>query len=377
MEEKNSSSIHFPGFGFIRFVLAAVVVGSHVELLCSRLRLPSFYENPVIAESGRVAVSFFFVLSGFLITYLLLHERARTNTINIRKFYMRRILRIWPMYFLVLLLAFFVVPALAPDVSALKDAELPAVHLPGNLLLYVAFLPQLALSLWPPVFLAEPLWSIGVEENFYLLWPWLGKYIRRGFWIVLLIIIIVTPALRWQATEAFQHVKTPEEYQSQVVWFSFLYYMRFECMAVGGLMAWLLLQYKTGTIIKVLTHPITQLLALCGIIGWFAWFTAPVYHYFIPSFFFALLLLGIAVRKKPLLPKTDFLGDYSYSMYLIHEFVIVGVLWLLPHSIKLQTVGGKALLHLLVFAFTMAASWALYRFYEKYFLGLKERWKVV
>lgn len=376
MAEKNSPAIHFHGFGTIRFLLAAVVVISHIELLCSRFNLNHHYDIGTIAESGRVAVSFFFVLSGFLITYLLLKERTETGNIHVGKFYMRRILRIWPMYFLILLLAFFVVPLLVPDVSGIKEVELPAVHMPGNLLLYVAFLPQLALSMWPPVFLAEPLWSIGVEENFYLIWPWLGKFVKRWFWVVLVVVIIAFPLMRMQSTEAFKYIRNEEDYKSAAAVFSFLYYTRFECIGVGGLMAWLFIQYKKGTVIRWLTHPVTQLLAVAGIIGWFWWLKAPAYNYLFPSACFALLLLAVAVRGKPLLPKkTDVLGDYSYAMYLIHEFVIAGLLWLLPKSVKMETGGERVLLYLLVFVFTIGFSWLLYRFYERYFLRLKEKWK--
>lgn len=55
-----------------------------------------------------MGVIFFFVLSGFLITYLLLEERRVSATVSIKKFYMRRILRIWPLYYLIVILGLFV-----------------------------------------------------------------------------------------------------------------------------------------------------------------------------------------------------------------------------------------------------------------------------
>ena len=60
--------------------------------------------------SGHLGVILFFVISGYLITYLMLLEKNEFNKINIRNFYIRRILRIWPIYFLIILLLIFVFP---------------------------------------------------------------------------------------------------------------------------------------------------------------------------------------------------------------------------------------------------------------------------
>lgn len=61
---------------------------------------------------GGLAVTFFFVLSGFLITYLLLIERDTKGTINIKNFYLRRVLRIWPVYYVIFVIGFLILPRL-------------------------------------------------------------------------------------------------------------------------------------------------------------------------------------------------------------------------------------------------------------------------
>ena len=66
-----------------------------------------YHDNKLIIELGGLGVIFFFVLSGFLITYLLLKEKEQTGTVNVKKFYARRVLRIWPLYFFIVLLGFF------------------------------------------------------------------------------------------------------------------------------------------------------------------------------------------------------------------------------------------------------------------------------
>jgi peptidoglycan/LPS O-acetylase OafA/YrhL len=111
-----------------------------------------------IASSGRFGVQLFFLLSGYLITSLLLREKEVTGHINVRAFYVRRILRIWPLYFFVLTLA-----ALWP-----WSGRLPLSYFAGFLLLagnWIVVLFGVADS-WAII-----LWSVSIEEQFYLLWP--------------------------------------------------------------------------------------------------------------------------------------------------------------------------------------------------------------
>ena len=111
---------------------------------------------PVVADG----VTLFFVISGFLITYLLLNEQEKSQRVSIPKFYMRRILRIWPIYYLYLFIAL--------SVTALWGDS--------NIWYYIFFganIPFiLTVGIWPIVHY----WSIGVEEQFYLFWPWIVKF---------------------------------------------------------------------------------------------------------------------------------------------------------------------------------------------------------
>lgn len=93
----NPNSIHFPGLNNLRFIAAMGVLIFHVELKKQLLGFKFYYMHQLI-NLGDVSVTLFFVLSGFLITYLLLAEREQTGTVAVKKFYTRRILRIWPLY---------------------------------------------------------------------------------------------------------------------------------------------------------------------------------------------------------------------------------------------------------------------------------------
>ncbi len=118
------------------------------------------------ARAGGFGVDLFFALSAYLITELLLRERAHTGTVSVRKFYIRRMLRIWPLYFLALLV-------LAPAMRWIVPGDaMPGGHLMGYLLLSGNW----ASAYWGyPASSFALLWSVSIEEQFYLLWPWLTK----------------------------------------------------------------------------------------------------------------------------------------------------------------------------------------------------------
>ena len=105
-----SHSVLFPGLNGIRALASLVVLIEHIEVFKSYYGISSFLPIRYWQFLGASAVTVFFVLSGFLLTYLLLAERARTGTIHLLYFYARRVLRIWPVYFVVLLVATAVTP---------------------------------------------------------------------------------------------------------------------------------------------------------------------------------------------------------------------------------------------------------------------------
>ena len=106
----NVERVYFPNLNGLRFIAALMVIVHHIEQYKSIYGLPNNFSSTTIQIFGELGVVLFFVLSGFLITYLLLEEESQTNTIAVRDFYVRRILRIWPLYFLIVILALLVLP---------------------------------------------------------------------------------------------------------------------------------------------------------------------------------------------------------------------------------------------------------------------------
>ena len=102
--------IYFRNLGALRFIAAVSVIFHHVEQYKFWAKIPNVWGNTTVDALGSKAVSFFFVLSGFLITYLLMEEQKKTGAISVKNFYIRRILRIWPVYYIVVIVCLFVLP---------------------------------------------------------------------------------------------------------------------------------------------------------------------------------------------------------------------------------------------------------------------------
>ncbi len=128
-----------------------------------------------MAWSGGYSVDLFLALSAFLITQLLLREKVATGSIDLRRFYIRRILRIiWPLYYFYLLVRRDR-GNLVRIISTLR-AEVPLILcalLSGNI--------ANALWGWTPTFVVSHIWTIAIEEQFYLIWPLVVRRLKpRG-----------------------------------------------------------------------------------------------------------------------------------------------------------------------------------------------------
>ena len=120
----------------IRFILATLVLIHHVAIVLQVLQVSNLYNKiGALKAFGPVAVSLFFALSGFLITYLLLEENKNTNTIVLKKFYLSRARRILPLYYFIVIIHLFILPILPlismehklilPDANAYQYAAIP------------------------------------------------------------------------------------------------------------------------------------------------------------------------------------------------------------------------------------------------------------
>jgi peptidoglycan/LPS O-acetylase OafA/YrhL len=389
--------IYFPGLNALRFFAAISVVFIHIEQwkglngLTSNAPETRFFLAQ-LGLTGPDAVTFFFVISGFLITYLLLAELDRTGTIAIKKFYMRRILRIWPVYYLVVLLAFAFVPAVV-QITGFDGYYTSIRHdFVEKLLLFLFFLPNIAaIRGFQPVG-ASHLWTVGFEEQFYLVWPLLLRHFRKTIlpFLVGVILFKIPVALLFYfhfALRQYAPVK-PEGFDLLLI---YLMQFRIEAMAIGGLAAWLVFNNKQR-ILSVIFHPITEKFILAIML---------IHILFLPSglqeatvleqeivnyevyILYALVILTVSCNPNGILKLEnrvlDYLGRLSYSIYAYHVVIIflvyVAIEWsgITFHNTFVENL----ILYTIVILLTLGASAVSYRWYESVFLSLKSRFAVV
>lgn len=391
---------YFKGLDSLRFFAALAVFFTHVELIKKftgfgthwidpeeRITKFTVFQSvmskeidplsPLISYSSALGVVFFFVLSGFLITFLLLKEKEQNNSIAIKKFYLRRALRIWPLYYLIFILGFFVLPYL--DFFAVPGQDnFFQQNFWGNLTLYAFFMPNLAFSIYTT---AVPnigqSWSIGVEEQFYLLWPLLIRKSKNVLKSILWITSIII-ALKGLILLSAPFVKL----DALVVLKKFLAMSKLECMALGGLGAYVLFNNKEK-ILRIVYRPISQITSVVIL---------PILIYFTPTAFedilhllfsisFLVIILNVASNEKSLLrfenSTLQYLGRISYGFYMFHVMCIVFTIHFLDKYIGLDN-DISTLQHMLLygisFLLTVAVSSLSYHIFEKAFIRLKDKY---
>jgi peptidoglycan/LPS O-acetylase OafA/YrhL len=229
---------------------------------------------------------------------------------------------------------------------------------------------------------AEPLWSIGVEEQFYLLWPLMMKYVRK-FLALSIGIIIGALALKQivfllaEANRASPSLK----YWNYLI--NYLYFTRIECMAVGGLGAWLVFaQHKR--VLKIIFHPLSQLLLYALTLYLLVTESyKPVYNYVVYAVCFCLIIINVAANPHSLLRIENqlfiFLGNISFSIYMFHEIVIKMIMQGLVRmwGMSFNDAASNLALYALSIAGTLGVSAIAYYGFEKRFLRLKSSFAVV
>ena len=379
-----TAKIHFSGLNTLRFFAAYFVVLHHGETIRAKYALPNF-EHFSFFRNGSLAVSFFFVLSGFLITYLLLSELKRTNDISLRKFYMRRVLRIFPLYYLLVFIGLIAIPIFL-NVIHFPNTQ-PYDTMSGGVL-FLLFLSFVVNAVFGS-HLLESLWSIGVEEYFYLIWAPLFKFFKAHILKVIVGIIILKSIIILFFAAQNVHsewVRIVEEV---------LLSLKFELMAIGGLGAYTVFKDKKRVETAWAFTPVFQVLFLTILFlrlffhGYFIenqffiykiLFLTPVISSFTEGGLFLWLILNVSVNPKPLFtlnnPILEKLGEISYGIYMYQMLVIFGVV-LVFKKIMLQMSPSVSTLffYTVVTMGVIGVSWLSKRYFEDWFLKFKRKFE--
>ena len=367
--------IYFKGLTELRGIAAVAVIFHHIELYKYRVGELSLFQNryikPFISGLGKNGVYLFFVLSGFLITYLLLQEKKATNTIKVRKFYVRRILRIWPLYYIILVISFFILPITLGHTFWGNEIDyqtrISQLEYGWNLTLFIFFLSNLALIIFPPVVGAAQSWSVSVEEQFYLFWPLLVKIYHKNLPFMLIVIAIGKPIALYVIARAAKKMG----YDIAVA-LKFLDALKIEFMAMGGLLSWMLIN-KKKQFEKIFNSNILIYFVSVILTGALLTNSLP----YLNAILFTLIL-GYIVRngfENKIFKK---LGEVSYGIYMYHP-IIMYLSFAFVHSFLANTgwMITSIAEYLLVFLLTYLASILSYRYIEEYFLKLKSKFAII
>lgn len=328
-----------------------------------------------IGTVGAFGVPVFFLLSAFLITELLLRERERTGGVHIVSFYMRRILRIWPLYFAVfcgLALLNHFVPGTGTDNPWAWGAF---TFFAGNW--YITAHGWIAGSV-------DPLWSISVEEQFYLVIPILAAIGgRRAIAIASsLLLAVAYVTVFWYGLH-----RSPGDHGEWTNSF-----VHFQFFSAGTLIALIL----RGRLIQW-SWPVRALGIAAGVVCWFvamigfrvqSWDPQPTAWGSVAGW--SLVLAGtcllflstLGISEKFIPAWLAYFGRISYGLYLFHSFIFFlvfekGKAVLNSSMTQLAPWARNSLGTVLVMALSIAIAHLSFRYFERYFLSLKRKFTFV
>jgi peptidoglycan/LPS O-acetylase OafA/YrhL len=335
-----------PGLDGIRAIAAAMVVINHHDFTF---------------VSGTVGVTLFFVLSGFLITWLLLAEDDRHGSVSLRNFYARRSLRIFP--------AFYAYCALVFVLAVLTHKQLPAGQAIASLFYVNNYYEAIHGEIASPL---SHSWSLGIEEQFYLLWPMAFLVLRRDR-ARMARALAATIAVVWVYRAALSAAGAPWYY------IHYAFDTRADHLLIGCLLAVVLKERMCGRAIGFLTDRpglsvVTALLLVLSMPASRRFGTG--YEQTIgfavqPVIIAVLIVQIIAFRESALWRWTNarwmvYLGTISYSTYLYQQIVPGPVM----RSLGWLPAGAQLLVS---FTIIIALASASYYVIERPFLRLKER----
>ncbi|RYZ21319.1 MAG: acyltransferase [Chitinophagaceae bacterium] len=377
----SGEKVYFRNLDAVRFIAAMMVFMGHaVSPSYKYLPIEGTFAGKVLwtISTGGTGVSVFFVLSGFLITYLLIKEQEASGRISLRNFYVRRVLRIWPLYYLVVGFSMIVYPFLKKMIGM----ESPTGT---NLAYYLTFLSNFdVINVRKYCFGSDAMsqnitWSVSVEEQFYLFWPLLFVLLPRRFWLHGILGLIAGSIL-------FRLLNTNDV---QVLYFHTLSVLL--DLGIGGLTAYFATKYvRVGRFFRdsstrlhliLLVVAFTLLLSKDSLFS-FAYGNAIGRIFISVSFALIIAAQALTTRESPLnLRKLKFAsewGKYTYGIYLLHPLAIQ----LTDVALRIVHFPRNSFITLFLVAMvnlvlTLVISKLSFRYFESPFLRYKEKFATI
>jgi peptidoglycan/LPS O-acetylase OafA/YrhL len=361
--EHVSKRVHLPALDGLRGIAILLVLMVH--------SVPDIHGNSTAVaalnsffHSGVFGVDLFFVLSGFLITGILLDSKDSPH--YFRSFYIRRILRLFPVYYGFLVVLIVIVPA----IHHLAGLNLPEYH--GNWWWYLLYFSNWKLNHEADTSLGQ-FWSLALEEQFYLIWPVTVYLLPRRvlvWWCCLLGAIAV--AMRWTLVGKGidLYAITPS---------------RLDTLVIGALLAIAVRDSIWRDRIYRYRKPLTLVTVAAFLVfvlqNWrFPW--NPLSAFFAAALFGMLVFRGATDKQSVLYrmlnrPLLRNYGKYSYCIYVVHLVFLEHAKWLSGFlRNQLPRASGMFAESLVIVAANVIVYWvarASWRYYEGPILRLKDR----
>ena len=369
----NSKKAYFNSLDGLRTIACLLVIIAHSFSVYRSLNITSAdYLSEIIRtilDLGGEGVSIFFVLSGFLITYLLLKEYKKNMKINFFHFYMRRTLRIWPLFYVVVIYALFIYPLIASIIGINHEQN-------GSVLMNLIFLNNfdlLQLIENGQVGFNQQLqitWSVAIEEQFYLIWPLLFLFIVRTkrYFLVFSILFISIISFKFNSNNNVNYFHSIAAAGD---------------LLIGCLSAFLITKSKDLLLffrsqkknIRIIVYTIGIILIINKS---FLQEYIPVLY--VLKCFYAYVILDQAFNMTDKIKLEKFktitrLGKYTYGMYLLHPIPLLFSKHILDYvdlSYEQNLIVSIGLC-ITTLSVTIIMSYLSYHYFESYFLKMKRK----
>jgi peptidoglycan/LPS O-acetylase OafA/YrhL len=378
----SQAKVYFKNLDGIRCLAAVMVLMQHVSDYKKDLGTDvANAERPFVSSLGMFGVTLFFVLSGFLIFYLLFTEKKLTGTVRVKDFYIRRMLRIWPLYF-----GFGILSILGIDL-VLKYMGAP-VHTPVAENFFYLFTFSINLQM---VFttmnrgIIELYWSVCIEEQFYLFAPWL---VKKGKAMLSIILGLIATGIFTRFLMAWLHSSHTVSFDEALNPLGFFTTCWFDAFGYGIFAAWLHFnrdiyqrirpvvenRWIQGAVLLFTLLYITNIIPRPELIEEYFFST-------IPAILFAFIILAASTGnfifnlEYPLLKR---IGRYSYGIYVFHASIAQICLFVFLKLFSRSNVFVFEFLYpLTCLAGVILVSGLSYELYEKRFLRIKKKFTLV
>jgi peptidoglycan/LPS O-acetylase OafA/YrhL len=370
---------HYPPLDGVRAIAFLLVLLAHsVDVLGIHHPGKQFLVDALTYPLGDAGVRLFFILSGFLITSILLDAKHYSH--YFRNFYARRALRIFPLYYFYILLTFAILPLFfaVPWRGALIPKQILAfcLYLSNNVEQIRALYVPGHMALWEYPQMSH-LWTLAIEEQFYLVWPLLVFLLsRRALKVLCGVTIFVTPLLIFFYNVSHGHVSGTGH----------VTYLHLDALCLGGLIACVASEEQGPALLNRLARPALLfsgslailLLVLKRVTGFHDTFQSMSW---VLSFLLASVLVNSLLTRnrtgREILSKRWLtrVGKYSYGLYVYHQIVLRMIVG--PAVTRTRFFSGHGMLiemlATVVFglAITYGIAWVSWQIFEKQLLKLK------